>query len=208
MPTIKQAFLGRPEASPRGEDFERKLYLCRLAGLGVANEDECRRFVEARWFRRCGWSLPAASPWAGLHRALTQAVRDVMGTGLGGDGHRALTARGLALARTLRRYERAVTDACLGHGINLSCDTMAEAEVGAEADGVASGIDAKAYRQNLSEVLGMEVTSDDVSAFGLDAGLDTRVGVYAYDMMSRFARHCRETGWHMGTPWRLGRWFR
>ena len=29
MPTIKQAFLGRPEASPRGEDFERKLYVCR-----------------------------------------------------------------------------------------------------------------------------------------------------------------------------------
>ena len=29
MPTIKQAFLGRPEATPQGEDFERKLYVCR-----------------------------------------------------------------------------------------------------------------------------------------------------------------------------------
>ena len=29
MPTILQAFLRRPESTPRGQDFERKLYVCR-----------------------------------------------------------------------------------------------------------------------------------------------------------------------------------
>ena len=57
MPTIKQAFLGRPDDVERGDAFERRLYVCRRVIEKRADAaPSCTRACS--WPRRCAASSP------------------------------------------------------------------------------------------------------------------------------------------------------